>query len=176
MDKVDGGASKPSAGQSRAETAVERSGGVNERIEFRGAVFEKVAGAFMALKHENAELGEVTVAERARAQDDPLDLANDMVSAGVFAFGKFMLIRREKFRVNRAESFCAQFASRRFAISTKGIVLTAHQLMLHASIGDDDDHFTKHRHVRDGVCLAIEFDSVESFSKKGRNLVEQPTL
>src|SRR4051812_13196604 len=132
MDKVDGGASKPSAGQSRAETAVERSGGVNERIEFRGAVFEKIAGAFMALKHENAELGEITVAERARAEDDALDFANDMVSAGVFAFGEFMLIRRQEFGVNRAESFCAQLAGGRFAIGTKGIVLTAHQFMLHA--------------------------------------------
>ena len=59
LHEVDGGAAEAATRQTRAQTRRMRPGERDEEVEFRAAIVEVITRAFVALKHELAELREV---------------------------------------------------------------------------------------------------------------------
>src|SRR5436305_1073007 len=64
-DEVDGRPAEAAAGEPRAQAARMGFGKLHQQIQFRGAVFEKVARALVALKKILAELLEIAFPQRA---------------------------------------------------------------------------------------------------------------
>ena len=85
---------EPSAGQPRAVATLQSLRDIHQRIQFRGAVLEKVARAFVALVHILAELRVVAIAQRAFAENHALNFTDDVISALIFAFGQLCFVGR----------------------------------------------------------------------------------
>src|SRR5262249_32331409 len=84
-DQVDGRAAEAATGQSRAQATGMRAGKLNEQIQFKRAVPEKIPRAFVALKHVLAELRMIILAQRAPARRDAGNLAHYVPGAFIFA-------------------------------------------------------------------------------------------
>ena len=89
-DQIDGGAAEAASGEPGAEARGVPSSELDEEIQFGGAVMEMVTGTFVTLKHVLAELGEISVAQGAVAEDDALHFAADVIGALELAFSKFL--------------------------------------------------------------------------------------
>ena len=84
-DEVDGRAAEAAAGEASAEAAGMAASEFDEQIEFSGAVFKKVARAFVALEHVLAELAMIIISQSAFSRSDARDFADDVPCAFVFA-------------------------------------------------------------------------------------------
>src|SRR2546425_2077056 len=71
LDEVDGRPAEAAAGEPGAEAARMHPRQLHQQIEFRGAVFEMIARAFVTLKQVLAELLEIVFAQRPRAENHP---------------------------------------------------------------------------------------------------------
>lgn len=74
-DKIDGRGTDTAADHTRAEAARMLPRQFHEQIQFRATVLQEVAGAFVALEQELAELAVVVVAQRPLGSGRALDFA-----------------------------------------------------------------------------------------------------
>jgi len=91
-DQVYGCAAETTASEPGASATRMGAGQFDQQIELGGAIFEKGARAFVALKHVLAELPMVFVAQGAFTRDDARDFRDDVAGAFVFALGQFGFI------------------------------------------------------------------------------------
>ena len=69
----------------------------NQQVQFRRAVLEGIARAFVTLEHILAERTMIIFAQRAAGERDALDLADDVMRALILAFGQSRFVRLQKF-------------------------------------------------------------------------------
>ncbi|MDB6064446.1 MAG: hypothetical protein JWR26_654 [Pedosphaera sp.] len=171
-DEIDGGAAEAAAGQAGAEAAGDVAGEVHEGVEFRGAVLEEVAGAFVALEHVLAEQAMVVLPQCADAMDDALDFSDHMEGALILAFGEFGFFGGEAFGVHSAERGDTECVGCAFALDAEFVVIAGDEGMFHTGIADDDGLADEGRDL-DVEGLEVDFHDVPGLAKQGGNHVEK---
>ena len=122
-DKIEGGAAETAAGRgARAEASGLGAGKVHEEVKFGSAVFEKVARAFMALKHVLAEQAVIVFTQGGCTMNHALDFSDNMPGALILTFGEFGLVGGDEFGVRKTERRHAERMGGGFAKLAKIIV------------------------------------------------------